>query len=141
VSCDGDGKERALPDRDRLPDRSRPPDGPRPVAFRRAARKVRDYTLYVRFDPTLNGNGGGGAGNGGADTGSIAQSGARGFQPLPQDFQFGVCKTADGSARCTFDPTRVPKAMDVLVPTGTTQADELDYTQHQPVVLQPVVIS
>ena len=30
----------------------------------------RDYKLYVRFDPTLNGNGGGGTGNGGADTGA-----------------------------------------------------------------------
>ena len=30
---------------------------------------ARDYTLYVRFDPTLNGNGGGGAGNGGPDSG------------------------------------------------------------------------
>src|ERR1051325_3400104 len=29
--------------------------------------KVRDLKLYVRFDPTLNGNGGGGAGNGGPD--------------------------------------------------------------------------
>src|SRR3954470_6672492 len=27
--------------------------------------------LYVRYDPTLNGNGGGGSGNGGADTGSV----------------------------------------------------------------------
>src|SRR3954451_7881380 len=27
--------------------------------------------LYVRFDPTLNSNGGGGAGNGGADSGSV----------------------------------------------------------------------
>src|SRR5262249_21491562 len=26
------------------------------------------YRLYVRFDPTVNGNGGGGAGNGGADS-------------------------------------------------------------------------
>ena len=27
--------------------------------------------LYVRFDPTVNGNGGGGAGNGGADTATV----------------------------------------------------------------------
>src|SRR4051795_9674477 len=27
--------------------------------------------LYVRYDPTLNGNGGGGSGNGGADSGSV----------------------------------------------------------------------
>ena len=31
-----------------------------------------DYRLYVRFDPTLNGNGGGGTGNGGADNGAVA---------------------------------------------------------------------
>src|SRR4051795_12764715 len=30
-----------------------------------------DYKLYVRYDPTLNGNGGGGAGNGGPDSGSL----------------------------------------------------------------------
>src|SRR3954449_7540748 len=34
--------------------------------------KARDYRLYVRFDPTLNGNGGGGSGNGGPDSGAIA---------------------------------------------------------------------
>src|SRR4051794_5585579 len=34
--------------------------------------KTRDYRLYVRFDPTLNGNGGGGTGNGGPDSGAIA---------------------------------------------------------------------
>jgi glucan 1,4-alpha-glucosidase len=32
---------------------------------------VGDYRLYVRFDPTLNGNGGGGAGNGGPDAGAV----------------------------------------------------------------------
>src|SRR6185437_5338117 len=31
--------------------------------------------LYVRFDPTLNGNGGGGTGNGGADSGGVATAG------------------------------------------------------------------
>jgi glucoamylase len=30
-----------------------------------------DYRLYLRFDPTVNGNGGGGSGNGGADTGTV----------------------------------------------------------------------
>src|SRR3954462_13989762 len=33
--------------------------------------KLKDYRLYVRFDPTLNGNGGGGAGNGGPDGGAV----------------------------------------------------------------------
>src|SRR3954453_941958 len=37
--------------------------------------RLRDYGLYVRFDPTLNGNGGGGADNAGADTGAVASSG------------------------------------------------------------------
>ena len=37
--------------------------------------KARDYRLYVRFDPTLNGNGGGGTGNGGPDSGAIATAG------------------------------------------------------------------
>src|ERR1700754_1387799 len=31
----------------------------------------RGYKLYVRYDPTLNGNGGGGSGNGGADSGTV----------------------------------------------------------------------
>jgi hypothetical protein len=30
--------------------------------------------------------------------------------------------------------------MDVLTPAGTSQADELDYTLHSPVVIQPVTI-
>ena len=34
--------------------------------------RTRDYRVYARFDPNLNGNGGGGAGNGGADTGRHA---------------------------------------------------------------------
>src|SRR3954454_14153004 len=37
--------------------------------------KARDYRLYVRFDPTLNGNGGGGTGNGGPDSGGVATAG------------------------------------------------------------------
>jgi glucan 1,4-alpha-glucosidase len=36
--------------------------------------KQRGYRLYVRFDPTVNGNGGGGAGNGGADSATIDRS-------------------------------------------------------------------
>ena len=35
------------------------------------ARKGRTLRLYVRFDPTVNGNGGGGAGNGGPDSATI----------------------------------------------------------------------
>ncbi len=65
---------------------------------------------------------------------------ARGFQPTPQGYQFGVCATASADPHCTFDPTKVPKAIDVLTPAGVSQSDELDYTKHQPVVLQDVTI-
>jgi glucoamylase len=62
-----------------------------------------------------------------------------GFQATPQEFQFGVCATAPSSdPRCNVIPGTVPKAMDVLTPAGTRQADELDYTVHSPVVIQPV---
>jgi glucan 1,4-alpha-glucosidase len=37
--------------------------------------RLSDYRLYVRHDPTLNGNGGGGDGNGGADDGAVADAG------------------------------------------------------------------
>src|SRR4051812_25968373 len=37
--------------------------------------KASDYRLYVRLDPTLNGNGGGGTGNGGPDSGAVAAAG------------------------------------------------------------------
>ncbi|HSS58077.1 MAG TPA: glucodextranase DOMON-like domain-containing protein [Solirubrobacteraceae bacterium] len=65
---------------------------------------------------------------------------ARGFTPTPQGFQFGVCATASSNPHCTFDPGQVPKAVDVLTPTGVAQSDELDYTIHNPVTLAPVVV-
>jgi glucan 1,4-alpha-glucosidase len=65
---------------------------------------------------------------------------ARGFQPTPQGFQFGVCATASSDPHCTFDPGQVPKAVDVLTPAGTAQSDELDYTLHTPVTIAPVVV-
>jgi glucoamylase len=65
---------------------------------------------------------------------------ARGFAPTPQDFQFGVCATASSDAHCTVDPGTVPKLMDVLTPAGVLQSDEVDYTLHNPVTLEGVVI-
>jgi glucoamylase len=65
---------------------------------------------------------------------------ARGFAPTPQPFQFGVCASASTDPHCTVDPGTVPKAMDVLTPDGTTQADELDYTLHSPVTIAPVIV-
>ena len=64
---------------------------------------------------------------------------ARGFQPTPQDFQFGVCATASNDPHCTFDPNSVPKTIDVLTPSGVSQSTELDYTLG-PVVVQDVTI-
>jgi glucan 1,4-alpha-glucosidase len=65
---------------------------------------------------------------------------ARGFQPTPQGFQFGVCAAASSDPHCTFDPGLVPKAVDVLTPAGVAQSDELDYTLHSPVTIAPVVM-
>jgi glucoamylase len=65
---------------------------------------------------------------------------ARGFAPTPQPFQFGVCASASADPHCTVDPGTVPKAIDVLTPPGTSQADELDYTLHSPVTIAPVVV-
>jgi glucoamylase len=58
----------------------------------------------------------------------------RGFQPTPQEFQFGVCATASTDPHCTAAPGSVPKALDTL-----TAPAELDYTLG-PVVLTPVRI-
>jgi carbohydrate-binding DOMON domain-containing protein len=64
---------------------------------------------------------------------------ARGFAPTPQQFQFGVCATASADPHCTFDPSLVPKAVDVITGPGVQQSTELDYTLG-PVVLTGVVI-
>ena len=65
---------------------------------------------------------------------------ARGFQPTPQDFQFGVCAAASADPHCTFDPGLVPKVVDVITPSTVLQSDELDYTLHNPVVITGVSI-
>ena len=54
---------------------------------------------------------------------------ARGFQPTPQPFQFGLCASADVvSPICGCDPAAAPKAMDVITPAGVDQSVELDPT-------------
>ncbi|MBV9616292.1 MAG: glucan 1,4-alpha-glucosidase, partial [Ktedonobacteraceae bacterium] len=65
---------------------------------------------------------------------------ARAFTATPGSYSFGVCATASSDPHCTVDPATVPKAVDVLTPQGVSQPDELDYTKHNPVVLQDVVI-
>ncbi len=65
---------------------------------------------------------------------------ARGFQPTPQDFQFGVCAAPSADPHCTASPGTVPKLIDVITPPGILQSDEVDYTLHNPVVLTGVTI-
>jgi glucoamylase len=65
---------------------------------------------------------------------------ARNFTPTPGDFTFGVCAAPSSDPHCTVDPATVPKAVDVITPSGVLQSDELDYVLHQPVALQPIAI-
>jgi glucoamylase len=64
---------------------------------------------------------------------------ARGFAPTPQPFLFGVCAAGGTAPVCSADPGTVPKAVDVITPTGVSQATELDPTLG-PVVIQPVLV-
>jgi glucoamylase len=64
---------------------------------------------------------------------------ARAFAATPQPFAFGVCASGGASPICKVDPSTVPKAVDVITPTGVSQANELDPTLG-PVVVQPVTV-
>jgi glucoamylase len=65
---------------------------------------------------------------------------ARGFQPTPQDFQFGLCASSSVvSPICGIDPGTAPKAMDVIAPAGVDQSVELDPTQG-PVRIEGVAV-
>ena len=64
---------------------------------------------------------------------------ARDFAPTPADFLFGVCATSSSDPHCTFAPSLVPKAVDVLTPPDVVQSTELDYTPG-PVVLKGVTM-
>jgi glucoamylase len=64
---------------------------------------------------------------------------ARTFTPTPGPFTFGVCAPGGTSPICTTDPNTVPKAMDVLTPSGVSQATELDPTLG-PVVIQGLAV-
>ena len=65
---------------------------------------------------------------------------ARAFTPTAGDYSFGVCAAASADPHCTADPNSVPKVMDTLTQPPVPQSDELDYTVHHPVVLQPVTM-
>jgi glucoamylase len=65
---------------------------------------------------------------------------ARGFTATPEAFKFGVCATTGSSNPiCSADPGTVPKAIDVITPTGVSQATELDPTRGA-VVVQGVTV-
>jgi glucoamylase len=64
---------------------------------------------------------------------------ARAFTATPGAYTFGVCAPGGTAPICSVDPTTVPKAMDVLTPTGVSQATELNPTIG-PVVIQPVTV-
>ena len=64
---------------------------------------------------------------------------ARTFTPTPGGYNFGVCAVASATPLCSVDPNSVPKVLDALVPSGVSQATELDYTAG-PVKLAAVVV-
>jgi glucan 1,4-alpha-glucosidase len=64
---------------------------------------------------------------------------ARGFAANPQPFLFGVCATGGTGPICSTDPATVPKAMDVITPSGVSQGTELNPTLG-PVAIQPVIV-
>ena len=64
---------------------------------------------------------------------------ARAFTATPGADTFGVCAAGGTSPICKVDPSTVPKAMDVITPSGVLQATELNPTLG-PVVIQPVTV-
>jgi hypothetical protein len=62
----------------------------------------------------------------------------RGFASTPQAFAFGVCAVGGSAPICSEDPNSVPKVMDLMTPSGVSQATELSTT---PVVVQSTPLS
>jgi glucoamylase len=54
---------------------------------------------------------------------------ARAFTATPTGYSFGVCATGGTAPICSVDPNSVPKAVDVIAPSGVSQSDELDPTK------------
>ncbi len=65
---------------------------------------------------------------------------ARAFTATPGAYSFGVCAAGTTSPVCAVDPSTVPKAVDVLAPSGVDQATELDPARG-PVVVVGVPVS
>ncbi|WP_245757163.1 glucodextranase DOMON-like domain-containing protein [Amycolatopsis xylanica] len=64
---------------------------------------------------------------------------ARGFTPTAGAYTFGLCAAGGSSPICALDPSTAPKAMDVLTPPGTTQAEILDPTRG-PVAIRAITL-
>ena len=64
---------------------------------------------------------------------------ARNFEATPAEFRFGVCTSGESSPICSVNPNSVPKVIDTIPPTGTSQATELDPTAG-PVVVHGVSV-
>ncbi|WP_100059422.1 glucodextranase DOMON-like domain-containing protein [Leifsonia xyli] len=64
----------------------------------------------------------------------------RAFTSTPGAYSFGECAAGGSGPLCAADPNTVPKVMDTITPSGVTQADELDYAAHSPVVVRGVVV-
>ena len=105
------------------------------------ANAVSRYTTFSVDKAALGGTPGSGWSFAVALTGQdgFSSDQARSWAPTPQPYNFGVCATASSSALCSADPSSVPKVMDALVPTGVSQATELDYTAG-PVKLAAVTV-
>ena len=68
----------------------------------------------------------------------FGQDGARGFTPTAGDYTFGECPAGSTSPICQVPVGELPKAMDVLTPSGVSQSTELDPTS--PVVVRGVPV-
>jgi glucoamylase len=64
---------------------------------------------------------------------------ARAFTATPSQYTFGVCAPGGTSPICSVDPATVPKAMDVITPSGVSQDTELNPVAG-PVVIQGVSV-
>src|SRR3989449_11740196 len=81
------------------------------IKFHRQQDDNVDYHLYLRYDPTINGNGGGGSGNGGGDSGLIDTSTGH---PIPVAYDI---RTASQAVNRTY-AVPVFTALDASRPFG-----------------------
>ena len=59
--------------------------------------------------------------------------------PTAQPFLFGVCASGDTNPICSVGPGTVPKAIDVITPSGVSQSNELN-PLNGPIVIQGVTV-